>query len=471
MRSTFCERARLAVLIGAATVVLGAPVADSAPAPGHLDTNARLTVDRSILRGHDMPGLAVDPNDANHMVLMEENFLAGQCDFNTSFDAGRTWTGGVLTVPSDFANPPCNTFDAGGYAHFNQSVVFGSGQNVYAAFSSHRGPQERPEIKVVQGEGDSILVAHSTDGGRTFQTGVVAIHGSPQSQPYVIRPGIAVDPRPSGDRLYVVGWSVFVTSGGAQGGGGDRQIVTSASSDGGATWSAPVAAQAPGEHIREPAPPVVGPDGAVYTAYRNRDAPSTAPHPVVVARSVDGGATWARTPVADMQPGPKDANNAAGFPRLAVDLKANTIYLVYQNFSAAGNVDLFVQHSTGGTSWSPPVKVNDDKPSASVDHIAGRLSVAPNGRLDVVWMDGRNAYPTSSAADGQSRRGHLLHVLDGQRSDLLRQPSNHRPVDELRYRTGPAGRQLHLVRARHRLGGHGRRRVRMGGFPLRKCRQ
>ncbi|HEX3542467.1 MAG TPA: cell wall-binding repeat-containing protein [Acidimicrobiales bacterium] len=371
--------------------------AGGASLPGHNGPNTRLTSDRSILRGHDLPGLAVDPNDPNHIVMMEENFLAGQCDFHTSFDGGRTWTDGVLTVPSDFADPPCRTFDSGGYAHYNQSVVFGSGQNVYTVFASHRGPQERPEIKVVQGEGDSLIVSRSSDGGKTFQTGVVAIHGSPQSQPYVIRPGIAVEPRSSGDRLYVEGWSVFVTSGGAQGGGGDRQLVTSVSEDGGMTWSAPVVASGPTEHIREPAPPVVGPDGAVYTAWRNRDAPSTDPHPVVVARSSDNGKTWTRVEVASMQPGPKDANNAAGFPRLAIDAKSNTVYLVYQNFAAAGNVDLYVQHSTDdGATWSPPAQVNDDPASASVDHIAGRIAVAPNGRLDVVWTDGRNAYATAS---------------------------------------------------------------------------
>jgi hypothetical protein len=391
-------RAVIPVLSVVALVAFPSPSVAGAPVPGQVTPNTRLTSDKSILRGHDLPGLAVDPTNPSHIVLMEENFLAGQCDFHTSFDGGQTWTDGVLTAPSDFADPPCRTFDSGGYAHFNQSVVFGSGQNVYTVFASHRGAQERPEIHVVQGEGDSLIVSHSSDGGKTFQTGVVAIHGSPMSQPYVIRPGIAVDPRPSGDRLYVEGWSVFVTSGGAQGGGGDRQLVTSVSNDGGATWSAPVAAQAPGEHIREPAPPVVGPDGAVYVAYRNRDAPSTDPHPVVVAKSTDAGMTWTRTTVAQMLPGPMNANNAAGFPRLAIDPKSNTLYVVYQNFATAGNVDLYVQQSTdGGATFSTPVQVNDDPSNPAVDHIAGRVAVAPNGRLDVVWVDGRNAYPTAAS--------------------------------------------------------------------------
>jgi putative cell wall-binding protein len=402
------HRGRAWILAAAATALLavtstpasGAPSANSAASSGHLSANARLTSDKAVLRGHDMPALAVDPSDPNHIVLIEENFLAGQCDFHTSFDGGRTWTDGVLTVPSDFANPPCNTFDSGGYAHFNQSVVFGSGQNVYTTFASHRGLQERPEIKVVQGEGDSIIVNHSTDGGRTFQTGVVAIHGSPMSQPYVIRPGVAVFPKAGGDRVTVVGWSVFVTSGGAQGGGGDRQLVTATSNDGGATWGAPVVASATGEHIREPAPPVVGSDGAIYTAWRNRDDPSTGAHPVVVSKSTDGGATWTNSNVAQMLPSPTGAAHASGYPRLAIDPKSNTVYVTFQNFASATakTVDQFVSHSTdGGTTWSQPVKVNDGPSSPTVTHYAGRISVAPNGRLDVVWVDDRNAYPTPAA--------------------------------------------------------------------------
>ena len=94
--------------------------------------------------------------------MIDEDFLAGQCDHHASFDGGRTWESGHLTVPSGFADPPCRTFGSGGYAHFNKSVVFGSGQNVYTTFASHRREQQRPESNVVAGEGDSVIVNRST---------------------------------------------------------------------------------------------------------------------------------------------------------------------------------------------------------------------------------------------------------------------------------------------------------------------
>ncbi|MGH9125098.1 MAG: cell wall-binding repeat-containing protein, partial [Acidimicrobiales bacterium] len=357
--------------------------------------NSRLTTDRSVLRGHGIPGLAVDPSNANHVVLVDNNFLAGQCEYNTSFDGGRTWTNGILKAPSGFDDPPCHTFDAGGYAHFNQSVVWGSGQNVYTTFSAHQGPQERPETHVIQGVGDSLLVCHSPDGGKTWQTCVDALQGGPAAQPYVIRPGLAVQQTSSGDRLFVDGWMVDVTSGGAQGGGGLREMVTAVSNDGGMTWSAPVVASSTTDQIREPAAPVVGPDGAVYVAWRNRDAPSTAAHPLVVAKSTDNGKTWTQSQVAMMLPGPMNANNAAGFPRLAIDAKTNTLYVVYNNFSAQGNVDVYLQHSTDdGATWSSPVQVNDD--TDMNDHTGPALSLGPDGRVNVAWLDYRNAYPSAS---------------------------------------------------------------------------
>ena len=391
------RRFKTVLVVGsaAALVALAGPAMGGTQVSGRVTPNSRLTSDRSVLRGHDTPGIAVDPNDPNHIVLIEEDYIAGQCDYHTSFDGGRTWTDGVLTVPSDFANPPCRTYDSGGYAHFNQSVVFGSGQNVYTVFASHRGAQERPEIKVVQGEGDSVIMNHSTDGGKTWSTGVVAIQGGPGPQPYVIRPGIAVVPNPNGDKLYVTAWSVFVTSGGASGGGGDRQLITSASTDGGKTWSAPVFASAQGEHVREDSPPVVGPDGAVYVAWRNRDDPSTAPHPIVVAKSTDGGQTWTETPVAQVIPTPTGASGSSGYPRIAIDPKSNTVYVTYRNFNASNVLSVYVSHSNDqNKTWSMPVQVNDD--TVNLPHLGDEISVAPNGRVDVAWLDYRNAYPTAS---------------------------------------------------------------------------
>ncbi|MGH9277202.1 MAG: cell wall-binding repeat-containing protein, partial [Acidimicrobiales bacterium] len=367
--------------------------------PGHVLDNARLDDgNNDPLRGRDIPGMAVDPADPKHVVLIDEDFLAGQCDFHTSYDAGKTWTSGHLTAPADFADPPCFTFDSGGYAHYNKSVVFGTGQNVYTTFASHRGEQQRPETGKAAGEGDSVIVNRSTDGGKTFQRGVVAIEGAKDSRPFIIRPGIAVQPRPQGDKLYVVGWYVVnPLNMGASGGQGDRRAVVASSEDGGATWSRPVEAQGPDEKVREIAPPVVGTDGAVYIAWRNRDDPATAPHPIVVAKSTDGGTTWTRAPIGDVGPAPTNVPAPAGtsgYPRMAVDPRSGALYIVYVGFNF-GDLDVVFQRSTdGGTTWSAPKRVNDDPANNGVRQLTPQVFVAPNARVDVIWMDTRATLPS-----------------------------------------------------------------------------
>ena len=52
---------------------------------------------------------------------------------------------------------------------------------------------------------------------------------------------------------------------------------------------------------------------------------------------------------------------------------------------------MFVRSTDGGATFSAPVKINDDPVNPSKWHWFGTFSVAPNGRLDAVWYDTRNA--------------------------------------------------------------------------------
>src|SRR5205809_5042115 len=52
---------------------------------------------------------------------------------------------------------------------------------------------------------------------------------------------------------------------------------------------------------------------------------------------------------------------------------------------------MFVRSTDGGLTFSAPLRVNDDANHQSKWHWFGTFSVAPNGRLDSVWYDTRNA--------------------------------------------------------------------------------
>ena len=52
---------------------------------------------------------------------------------------------------------------------------------------------------------------------------------------------------------------------------------------------------------------------------------------------------------------------------------------------------MFARSTDDGATFSAPVKVNDDPVNPSKWHWFGTFAVAPNGRLDAVWYDTRNA--------------------------------------------------------------------------------
>ncbi len=56
-----------------------------------------------------------------------------------------------------------------------------------------------------------------------------------------------------------------------------------------------------------------------------------------------------------------------------------------------GSDVMFVRSTDGGQTFSAPRRINDDPVNHAKWHWFGTLSVAPNGRIDVVWFDTRNA--------------------------------------------------------------------------------
>ncbi|MGH8092744.1 MAG: hypothetical protein ACREIF_04660, partial [Chthoniobacterales bacterium] len=83
---------------------------------------------------------------------------------------------------------------------------------------------------------------------------------------------------------------------------------------------------------------------------------------------------------------------------LAVDRSGtatnNNVYMmasVLPTGASNGSDVMFVRSSDAGHTFSTPVRVNDDPINHNKWHWFGTLSVAPNGRIDSVWLDTRNA--------------------------------------------------------------------------------
>jgi hypothetical protein len=83
---------------------------------------------------------------------------------------------------------------------------------------------------------------------------------------------------------------------------------------------------------------------------------------------------------------------------LAVDRSGtstnNNVYMlasVQPSGFTDGSDVMFVRSTDGGSTFSAPRRINDDPVNHSTWHWFGTLSIAPNGRIDVVWFDTRNA--------------------------------------------------------------------------------
>lgn len=374
----------------------------AAPA-GWVTANTRVGSNKVPVRQADIPGVAVDPANPSHIVLVDQNSAGGQCEYHVSFDGGATWTGGNLRVPAGFENPPCSGgLDSSGYPHMNQSVAFGSNGQVYTVFTATNG---KPEIFTApsngKGQADSTIMAKSSDGGRTFATGVVAVPAPTGPAPMYTRPTVGVEPRSTGDRVVVVAWGLTPGTTSPADGPGLRELVTSVSNDGGSTFANPVIVSGPGEQIREPSQPVFGPDHAIYVAWTSRTGGIGTN--IAVAKSADGGATWTRNAAGTVTGKGQGPNG--GEPQIAIDHSTGSLYVVYQEQTPYGDQDIWFQKSTdGATTWSKPLRVNDDQTGNGIRQHVPRIAVAPNGRIDVVWLDHRNGYvaPVLPAPRGEA---------------------------------------------------------------------
>ena len=87
----------------------------------------------------------------------------------------------------------------------------------------------------------------------------------------------------------------------------------------------------------------------------------------------------------------------AGQSFLAIDRSGgstnNNVYMVasVQPFSGGGTNVMFARSTNGGQSFSTPQRINDDPINPNKWHWFGTLAVAPDGRIDSVWFDTRNA--------------------------------------------------------------------------------
>ncbi len=357
---------------------------------------------------------AVDPNNSNHIVGASN--YGGSGKFFASFDEGQSW----LSYNVIYAIPLLGTLNLSlTFSVTDPSLAFDGKSNIYlgelVTNSSHSG----------------VLVARSTDGGRSFDSAkLLTVDGNDLLGRHANdKPYLAIDM--ANDNLYIA-WSKLGIL-------GTQEIVTSACKNASSAFPECFPASPSSVGIlflgtvinALGSVPAVGPNGVLYVAWLE-ELIVPLPFPriasfVVVAKSADFGKTFIHAlfreineipcplsptakPALDIACTGKDYFRTKSLPTIAVDnsngANRGSVYVAWADQTCIGFIftqcddDILLTRSTdGGVTWKidgsrDTIQVNNDKATGTVngkDQLLPWISVAPNGRVDIISSDRRNS--------------------------------------------------------------------------------
>lgn len=339
----------------------------------------RGAVDLLDLSAHNSPTVVRSPADAANVVVVNRiDTPVFSCALHTSFDGGATWTGSSLPQPAG-EEPKC----------FAPDAAFGPDGTLFVTFVTLQGLGNTPK---------AAWLTTSSDGGRTLSPPAAVPTG-----PLAFQVRLATDPGQNG--LLYVTWLHALSTGTLRFPEPGNPIEMIRSEDGGNTWSAPARVNSP-ERTRVVSPvPEVGPTGEPYVLFLDlgddkldyeggHEGRGGDPYPgawhLVLARGRDGGSRWDEI-VVEQQLVPTERFLAflPPAPALAVDRKRNRVYAGFHD-GQVGDSDVFVWASDdGGASFGAGERVNETRRGDGTAQYLPKLSVAPDGRLDVVYYDRR----------------------------------------------------------------------------------
>jgi hypothetical protein len=305
------------------------------------------------------PSIAIDPTNPSRMAIgwrqfdtIASNFR--QAGYGYTTNAGVSWTFPGSLTPGVYGSDPVLGAD-------------NAGRFFYCTF------QDNICVKVFQ----------SANAGMTWPVGVPAFGGD-KAWMVVDQTGGA------SDGFLYMNWQIAASCP-----SGPAGCSFTRSTDHGATWMTPVAiANSPRFGVT-----AVGPHGAVYVA-----GITATSNTFVVAKSTNARLA-AATPTFDFS---VTGDFLGGIPVLggipnpvgllgqvwiaANPLNPSHVFLLCSvHAPGVDTTDVkFARSDDGGQTWNAPMRVNDDSMVNGAWQWFGTMSVAPNGRIDVIWNDTRD---------------------------------------------------------------------------------
>jgi len=309
------------------------------------------------------PSIAVDPNNAARMAIGWRQFVTTASNFRQggwayTSDSGQSWTFPGVLHPTEFASDPVLEADADGNFY-------------YYSLQLERGPGEW-----------ACYMYRSENGGRTWPQHTYAWGGD--------KGWFAIDRTDGPGRGHIYfAWNPFA--------GCCVSQTFNHSTDGGLTYSLPTAIpESPGFGTL-----TVTPDGEVYVAglrsdnfaeiavVRSSNAQFADQVPIFELMSVT---TLGGPVIIDGVPNPEGLLGQVWIASDHSDGPSRGNLYLLASIDPAGDDPLdvmFSRSADGGLNWSEPVRINDDVESTTAWQWFGTMSVAPNGRIDVIWNDTR----------------------------------------------------------------------------------
>lgn len=360
-----------------AAMVTAATWTTTGPALGtsDVDNEARVSGVAAVARTFEAPAVAVDPKNDDNVFVATSDLQANTCHVFRSTNRGKAFS--ELEGPDFGTSTDCGLNKGGIPQNQRMKLAFDAEGVLYwvVAVADPAAMGAR-----------SVVLAQSGDQGETWTTTTVApavVPPTPNEAAANFVPDLFVSPFGEAPRAVWVSWRRSFTEASEK----TTEAWAAKSTDGGKTFGAEFRAMEKNPGFDAPRI-VEDAQGTVYWFQRERPArgaegEAPKPSPLLMARSDDGGSTWRQGEVGQ-------ADVVMEEPLAAVSPKGDVLYLAWAD-GRNGDLDVFFMRSAdGGESWSEPLRVNDDPLKNKRTQKWPRMSVAPNGRIDLAWYDYRN---------------------------------------------------------------------------------